>query len=104
GYRDLWLLFLVSAIRSVGTGIQAPAVGALLPQIVPMDRLLRVNGINGTIQPFIMIAAPIVSGSLLSLYTLESIFFVDVVTAALAIGLLLVLKVPSHQKAASEQQ
>lgn len=104
GYRDLWLLFLVSAIRSVGAGIQAPAVGALLPQIVPMDRLLRVNGINGTIQPFIMIAAPIVSGSLLSLYTLESIFFVDVVTAALAIGLLLVLKVPSHQKAASEQQ
>ena len=103
GYRELWLIFLVSGIRSVGAGIQSPAVNALLPQIVPTDRLIRVNSINGTIQPFIMIAAPIVSGALLSFSRLEAIFFIDVVTAILAVGLLLVLKVPAHQKAAAEQ-
>lgn len=104
GYRELWLIFLVSAIRSVGAGVQMPAVNALLPQIVPADRLLRVNSLNGTIQPFIMIAAPIASGAMLSYARLESIFFVDVVTAVLAVGLLLVLKVPAHPKAAAEQQ
>jgi len=103
GYRELWLLFLVSAIRSIGAGIQAPAVSALLPQIVPGDKLVRVNGINGTLQPFIMITAPVVSGALLSFSRLESIFFVDVITAALAIGLLLVLKMPVHRKAAAAQ-
>ncbi|RPI21409.1 MAG: MFS transporter, partial [Chloroflexota bacterium] len=104
GYRELWLIFLVSGIRSVGAGIQSPAVNALLPQIVPTDRLIRVNSINGTIQPFIMIAAPILSGALLSFSRLEAIFLVDVVTAMLAVSLLLALKVPAHQKAAAEQK
>ncbi|HLE14605.1 MAG TPA: MFS transporter [Anaerolineales bacterium] len=104
GYRELWLIFLVSGIRSVGAGIQTPAVNALLPQIVPTDRLIKVNSINGTIQPFIMIAAPLLSGALLSFSRLEAIFFVDVVTAILAVGLLLVLNVPAHQKAAAEQE
>lgn len=104
GYRELWLIFLVSGIRSVGAGIQSPAVGALLPQIVPSDRLIKVNSINGTIQPFIMIAAPVVSGGLMSLSRLEAIFFIDVVTAAMAVSLLLALRVPPHQKAAEEQK
>jgi DHA3 family macrolide efflux protein-like MFS transporter len=103
GYRELWLIYLVSGIRSVGAGIQTPAVGALLPQIVPTDKLIKVNSINGTIQPFIMITSPIVSGALLSFSRLESIFFVDVVTAILAVGLLLVMQVPTHQKAAAAQ-
>jgi MFS transporter, DHA3 family, macrolide efflux protein len=103
GYQELWLIFLVSAIRSVGSGIQAPSVNALLPQIVPTDKLIRVNGINGTLQPFIMIAAPIASGTLMSFSRLESIFFIDVFTAILAVGLLLVLKVPAHAKAAAAQ-
>lgn len=103
GYRELWLIFLISGIRSVGAGIQTPAVNALLPQIVPTDKLLKVNSINGTIQPFIMIAAPIVSGTLLSFSRLEGIFFIDVVTAILAVSLLLVLQVPAHQKAAAGQ-
>ena len=103
GYRELWLLFLVSGIRSIGAGIQMPAVNALLPQIVPADRLVKVNGLNSTIQPVTMIAAPIASGALLSLSRLEAIFFIDVVTALIAVSLLLVLKVPAHQKAAAAQ-
>lgn len=102
GYRDLWLIYLVSAIRSVGAGIQMPAVNALLPQIVPTERLIKVNSLNGTIQPFIMLAAPIVSGGLLSLARLEYIFFIDVITAILAVTLLMVLSVPSHKKALAE--
>jgi DHA3 family macrolide efflux protein-like MFS transporter len=99
GYRELWLIFVVSGIRSVGAGIQLPAVNAFLPEIVPGDRLMRVNSINGTIQPVFMIAAPILSGAMLSFASLEAIFFVDVVTAMLAVGLLLVLKVPARQSA-----
>lgn len=102
GYRDLWLLYVVSAIRSVGGGIQAPAVSAMLPQLVPSDRLLKVNSINGTIQPFIMIIAPVAAGGLLSFSQLEAIFFVDVVTAALAIGLLVSLYVPPYRQTRTE--
>ena len=50
GVDDLWLIFLVMAVRSVGAGVQMPAVSAMIPQIVPSDKLMRINGINSTIQ------------------------------------------------------
>ena len=103
GYQELWLIFLVSAIRSVGAGIQSPAVNALLPQIVPADRLLKVNSINGTLQPFIMIAAPVSAGALLSFSRLESIFLIDVLTAIIAVSLLLWLHVPPLPGSAPEK-
>jgi DHA3 family macrolide efflux protein-like MFS transporter len=103
GYREIWLLIAASAVRAVGAGIQTPAVSAFLPQIVPQDRLLKVNSINGTLQPFIAIAAPLLAGTLLSVASLESIFFIDVVTAALAIGLLLALRVAPHVRATAQQ-
>lgn len=103
GYGQLWLLYLISAIRSFGAGIQQPAVGALLPQIVPTDRLMKVNSINSTLQPILYIISPILAGTMLSLYPLQNIFFVDVVTAALAITLLLFIRIPPHAKAAEVQ-
>ncbi len=104
GYKEPWLLFVIAAVRALGAGIQTPAVAAILPQIVPEDKLTKVNGINGSLQALMMFVAPIVSASLLTWATIEFIFFIDVVTAALAIAtLFLFLKIPLHAKA-SEQQ
>ncbi|MGN4126398.1 MFS transporter [Lysinibacillus sphaericus] len=104
GHDSLWLLFAISAIRAIGAGIQTPAVGAILPQIVPEDKLMKVNGTNGSIQAFVMIISPMASGALLTQASLESIFFIDVITAAIAIStLLLFLHVPIHAKAAQKQ-
>ncbi len=100
GYDSLWLLFLVSAIRSIGTGIQTPAVGAILPQIVPEDKLTKVNATNGSIQSLVMLLSPMASGALLSVAPIEIIFFIDVVTAAAAVVIMtLFVHVPLHAKA-----
>ncbi|SOC18157.1 DHA3 family macrolide efflux protein-like MFS transporter [Ureibacillus xyleni] len=104
GYDSMWLLFVMYAIRAIGTGIQMPAVGAILPQIVPEDKLTKVNGINGSIQALIMLISPMASAALLSFTTIEFIFFVDVITAAIAVlTLLLFLKIPIHTKAQEQQ-
>lgn len=99
GYRELWIVFLVSAIRSVGTGIQTPTVNALIPQITPKAALMRVTGFNGSLQSLTMIVAPAVSGALLATVSVESTFFIDVVTAIIGISLLSILKIPPHQRA-----
>lgn len=104
GYESLWMLLAGAALRAVGAAVQGPAVGAILPQIVPEDKLTRANGLNGTIQSAILLISPLLSGALLSLASLELIFFIDVVTAAIAISVLLVLRVATHAKAAVEQQ
>lgn len=103
GYRELWLLFVVSGIRAIGTGIQMPAVNALIPQIIPPGRLMQVNGINGTMQSVILLISPAVSGALLSFTALETTFFVDIATALIAVLIMFVLKVPLHKKAAEAQ-
>lgn len=100
GHGSLWLLFTASAIRGIGAGIQTPAVGALLPQIVPQEHLMKANATFGSIQSVIMLSAPMAAGALLSFASIEALFFVDVVTAAIAITLLLVfLRVPLHARA-----
>jgi MFS transporter, DHA3 family, macrolide efflux protein len=103
GYDAVWLLFLMAAIRALGTGIQTPAVGAILPQIVPKDHLTKVNGINGSLHAVIMFVAPIVSAGLLTVASLEIIFFIDVITALIAIFTLLgFLKIAAHEKASDQ--
>lgn len=100
GFNAIWLLFVIAAIRAFGTGVQMPAIGAILPQIVPKDKLTKVNGINGSIQAIILFLSPMVSTVLLSFTSIEMIFFIDVITAAIAIStILFFLKVKTHKKA-----
>ncbi|MBA4603365.1 MFS transporter [Thermoactinomyces sp. AMNI-1] len=104
GYDAIWLLFVISAVRAVGTGIQTPAVGAVLPQIVPKKMLTKVNGINGSLQSLITLLSPMVSAALLTTASIEMIFFVDVITAVVAILILLVFfHVQVHEKASKKQ-
>ena len=104
GYNMLWLLFVMSAIRALGSGIQTPAIGAFLPQLVPEDKLTKINATNGSIQALVMLISPMLSGALLTVATIETIFFIDVITAAIAVfTLLMFLHVPVHAKAMEKQ-
>lgn len=101
GCREMWMIFLISGIRSLGAGIQSPAVSALIPQIVPQDRLMRINGLNGSIQSLVFLVAPAVGGAVLSHAEFYNILFIDLVTAAAGIGILLTLDIPVHEKASA---
>ncbi len=96
GYREIWLIFAVSAIRSIGSGIQSPAVSAILPQFVPKDKLMKVNGIKGSIHSLITLLSPAAGGVILTMFSVEASFFVDVITAAIAISIMTALKVGKH--------
>lgn len=93
GKASMGLLMAVSAIRSIGAGIQTPAVGALLPQIVPADKLTRLNGINQTCGAVLMMISPAVGGALLGSVGIAAAMLVDVSTAFLAIIVMAFLKV-----------
>lgn len=99
GFDELWLIFVVLGIRSVGAGIQMPAVSALIPQIVPSEHLMRVNGVYGSIQSAMALLAPAAAGAIYAFASLTAIFFVDVVTAVIGIALLAALAVPTLRAA-----
>ncbi len=90
-------IVIVAVIRSLGSGIQTPAVNAVIPQLVSGDRLARVNGINGSIQSAVQFVAPIAAGAIMSFGPIYDILFIDVITAILGIGILFPIKIPRHR-------
>ena len=104
GVDDLWLVFLVMAVRSVGAGIQMPAISALIPQIVPTDKLMRVNGINSSVQSSLLIIGPVAAAGIYSTVSLAAILFVDVVTAVIGLTLLATIAVPTLSRAANNDK
>ena len=101
GVDDFWLIFLVMAVRSFGAGVQTPAISALLPQIVPTEKLMRVNGINSSVQSSLMLLAPIAAAAVYANFSLVGILFIDVVTAIIGVVLLATVAVPTLARAAS---
>lgn len=98
GIQDLWIIFIVSIVRSFGQAVHQPAVSAVYPQIVPNDKLVKVQGISQGIQSSSMIILPLLAGLLLATIPLEFILLIDVVTAIIAVALLIwFVPLPKHQ-------
>ena len=98
----LGALLVLSIIRSLGAGVQTPAVSAVIPQLVPEAHLMRCNGIHATMQSVVQFAAPAVAGAVLSVGTFRSALLIDILTALLGIGLLSCVLLPK-QEASGEQ-
>lgn len=92
--NSIWLLILALGIRSLGAGVQTPTVNSFIPVIVPEDKLMRVNGINTTIQSIMLIISPAVAGGVLGLMDIGKILFIDVITAVIGVVILVLAKLP----------
>lgn len=101
GFRRVELLFLVLLVRSFMSGIQTPAVSAIIPQIVPSEYFMKVNGIYGTIQSIMMFLSPALSGMILSFMDIEYTFLIDIITAVIGIGIMFVVPIKAHEKIVS---
>lgn len=95
-------LMITSVIRSLGTGVQQPAVGAFLPELVPQDALMKVNGINSALQSAVGFAAPAAAGAILTFSSMRNALFIDIATAIAGIGLLSFIVIPKSQKKQTE--
>ena len=88
GHDAMWAALCRVRNPRVGAAVQMPSVGALYRRSCLKKKLTKVNGIS-SVQSVIMLLSPMVSGALLSMTTIEVIFFIDVVTAAMAVLTLL---------------
>ena len=95
-------LLVATALRSLGAGVQTPAVNAVIPELVPQEKLMRWNGVNATLQSVVQFAAPAAAGVILSFGTLRETLFVDILTAAVGIGLLGFVAIPKTEPPAEK--
>jgi DHA3 family macrolide efflux protein-like MFS transporter len=93
GPSELIAIIAVSFIRSVGSGIHGPAVGAVIPDLVQEEQLIRFNGINSSVQSVIQFTTPAAAGAIMAAGPIAYILLIDVLTALIGIGILLLIKI-----------
>jgi len=98
GFQRMEVLLAASAVRSIGSGVQTPAVNAIYPQLVPREGLTKVQGINQTLSSLLMLLSPAVGGVILSI-DITWAFMLDVITATVAIVILSFIKVEKVDRA-----
>jgi DHA3 family macrolide efflux protein-like MFS transporter len=102
GMEYIALLMICTAVRGAGQGVQGPAIASLIPEVVPAEHLVRINGINSTIQSVTMFAAPIAGGALITFMPIQTVLYIDVITAAIGISMLyFFVKTPAKEKKAA---
>jgi len=95
GYRELWLIFMMLALRSVFQAFHQPTVNAIIPTMVPKEKLSRINGINFLFSGFVQLVAPMFAAMLLVFLSVTQALWVDVITFVLAIIPLVFITIPS---------
>ncbi len=98
GEPQLGLIYLLLALRSAGSAFHMPAMQASIPLLAPEDQLLRVSGINQTIQSVSTIGGPALGALAITYLDIEHVLLFDVFGALVAVSSLLFIHIPDPEK------
>ena len=97
-------IYVLLALRSVGSAFHMPAMQASVPLLAPKSELMRIAGINQVIQSVCNIAGPALAGLFITMMKMTNILSLDVAGAAFACLSLCFVFIPdpSHEERNSE--
>ena len=97
-------IYVLLALRSVGSAFHMPAMQASVPLLAPKSELMRIAGINQVIQSVCNIAGPALAGLFMTMMKMTNILLLDVAGAAFACLSLCFVFIPdpSHEERNSE--
>ena len=94
GHVEVWHIYAIMMIRSLGGTFHNPAMTSSTSLMVPDKHLARISGANQTLQGLINIFAPPLGALLIELISTHNVLLIDVATAALAVLPLLFISIP----------
>ena len=71
-------IYVLLALRSVGSAFHMPAMQASVPLLAPKSELMRIAGINQVIQSVCNIAGPALAGLFITMMKMTNILLLDV--------------------------
>jgi DHA3 family macrolide efflux protein-like MFS transporter len=98
GVVQVWHVYLIMFIRSVGAGFHWPAMSASTSLMVPKEHLSRVQGVNQFLNGGLNIVSAPLGALLLSILPMQGIVAIDVITAMIAVGPLLFIDIPQPER------
>lgn len=95
---EMWHIFILLSLRSVGSSFHMPAMQASIPLLAPTDQLTRIAGINQIISSIANIAGPALGALFITLWDMEYVLLLDVAGAIFAVTSLLFVHIPNPEK------
>jgi DHA3 family macrolide efflux protein-like MFS transporter len=101
---ELWHIFALLALRSVGSSFHMPAMQASVPQLAPSDQLTRIAGINQIIASVSQIAGPALGAMMITIWDIEYVLIFDVAGALIAVSSLFFVNIPNPEKTENSER
>jgi DHA3 family macrolide efflux protein-like MFS transporter len=103
GAAQVWHIYLLLAARALGAAFQWPAMQASTTLMVPEKHLARVAGFNQMLEGLLSIIGPPLGALALSLWTMDRIMMIDVITALFAVIPLCFIHIPQPAESPSHR-
>lgn len=101
---ELWLLYTLMALRSVGNAFHSPAMQAAIPMLAPKSELMRIAGVNQALQSVSNIAGPVLGALFITVFNMSAVMLVDVLGALIACVALLFVAIPDPVNDSPEKE
>jgi DHA3 family macrolide efflux protein-like MFS transporter len=95
GMANIWIVYIFISLRSMFQAFHLPTVNAIIPTMVPKDKLSRINGVNFLFTGVVQLLAPVIGALMLLFLSVNMIFWVDIITFFIALIPLLLISIPS---------
>ncbi|MEW5829003.1 MAG: MFS transporter, partial [Chloroflexota bacterium] len=103
GVVQVWHIYVILFIRSLGGAFHGPAMTASTSLMVPHEHLTRIAGLNQLLQGFMSIFAPPLGALLISFLPTQGVLAIDIGTAAIAVLPLLFIPIPQPSKQVAKE-
>lgn len=104
GQASIGLIMAMVIARSVGQAFHGPAMMAAMPMLVPEKHLMRINTLDQLLMSICSIGAPAFGILLYTAFGFHSVMFLDFGGALIAVGALLLVKIPTVRDKTTEGQ
>lgn len=98
GKVEIWQIYVLLALRSVGSAFHSPAMQASIPLLAPESQLMRIAGVNQIISSVSNIAGPAIAAVLITVMDMTYVLMFDIGGAIIACVSLLFVTIPNPEK------
>lgn len=104
GQASIGLIMVMVIARSAGQAFHGPAMMAAMPMLVPEKHLMRINTLDQLLMSICSIGAPAFGILLYTMLGFHAVMFLDFGGALIAVGALMLVKIPTVRDASTEGQ
>ncbi len=91
----IWIVLGILTIRGLMQAFHQPAVEAIIPLLIPKEKLSQMNGLNYLLTGVIFLIGPVVGALLLELWVIQEVLWIDVITFVIAVVPTIIITIPS---------